>query len=173
MQKKSFFKMMEELYQAENELINLTDEEIAELLGDVKGKVDGLRDWIEKLKAEEKRIGDDIKLLQEKKKSVANARERFRSYVANVMAANETPKIFGNTWTISCSEREYIRAKEMEITTLDFATLNKNASTPVVKRKYSFDADQLKKAYKEEPEKYGKYVEVERKPSIRFNAKKD
>lgn len=170
LEKLTFAQMLDRLFEAENDIISLSSEEIKELLGDIKGKVDGIHFWLTKLDAEEERIGNLIKSLKEKKDAVRNSRNRFKEYIAETMIKNDTPKIFGQNYNLGCISRTYVKAKkDIVISTLDYATVSEG----VIKREYSFDARLLANAFKDEPEKYKKYVTEEVKPSIRFTIRKD
>jgi len=170
-EKLSFYSMMEKLYEAENELIAITDEEIKELLGDLKGKVDGMKDWIDKLDSEAVRLGVLVKQFQGKKKAVENAKDRFKKYIGQTMISNETPVLFGATYNISSKNQTFTKIKKnIDISTLDYAAFKEMG----IEREYKINSTVLKNAVKKEgaPEGLSKFIEVETKPVVRFSIRK-
>ena len=154
--KKSFYDLMAALYEAENELREMSQDDLTELLGNIRDKVDSVHDWIEKEKSEAERIKGHIQDLQRKKKAIENGVERLKLYVARVMADNDTPALFGQVWQVKIQERESIKAKNIEI---DSGLYLKYKD--VMKRTYSFDVMALKKAYKSNPEAFKELVDVD------------
>ena len=170
-EKKTFYGLMQTLQDVENEMIDLDPQQIKELLGDIKGKVDGVYEWITRLDAERERLAENIRKLQARKKAVENAKDRFKEYIGYTLTANDTPMLMGNLWSVSAKAKESIKAKkDIELSTMDYIEANKAGD--VIKREYKFDAAALKKAYEAEPEKFGKWVEKETKNVVRFTARK-
>lgn len=166
--KKSFNGLMTALYESENDMLELTPEQIAEILGDLKDKVDGMHDWLGRLDAEKDRLTKDIATLQARKKAVENAKVRFKEYIAFTMANNDTPKLFGNTWSVSCKPQTFVTVKkDIDITTSEYLELD-----GLIDRTYKLNSTEVKKAYKADPERFSKYVNVEDKNVVRFTAKR-
>ena len=169
--KRTFYGLMERLQDAENGMIELTPDEIKELLGDIKGKVDGVYEWVSRLDAEKERLADSIKKLQARKKAVENAKDRFKEYIGYTLTANDTPMLMGSMWSISAKPQEFIKAKkDLELSIMDY--IDANRSGDIVKREYKLDSAALKKAYEAEPEKFSKWVDKETKNVVRFSARK-
>ena len=104
--KKSFNQLMETLRQAEDDLINLTNEEMAEIFGDLKSKVDGVYNWESKLKFDIIRVSEDIKKLTERKRTLEGSLKRFRDYMVFVLESNDTPMLKGEMWDIKLRKRD-------------------------------------------------------------------
>lgn len=172
--KKTFAQIMTTIYEAENNLINITNDELKEVFGDLKDKVDNVHAWLGKLEAEKERLAKDIKSLTDRKKAVTNAQDRLKRYIGYTMSNNETPKLYGNSWTIDCRKRDFlIVKKDCEISTMDYGIINSAAGDNVIKREYKIDALKAKKAYQNDPEgPLAKYIETETKDVVRFTANK-
>ena len=167
----TFNDMMDRLYEVENELIDVTDEDLTQMLGDVRGKVDGLKDWLDKLDFEKDRISEQIRKLQNKKKSIQNAKERYREYIAMVMIKNETPELFGESHRVTCKKQTgSVLRENVEITTMDYVNLK---DMGVIERQYKVNARRAKEEFEKDPNTFGKFIEKVERNVIRFSFKKD
>lgn len=172
--KKTFAELMSTIYEAENQLIEITNEELKDVFGDLKDKVDNVHAWLGKLDAEKERLAKDIKSLTDRKKAVMNAHERLKRYVGYTMSNNDTPKLYGNSWSIDCRKRDFVIVKkDCEISTMDYGIINEAAGDNIIKREYKIDAMKAKKAYQKDPEgPWAKFLETETKDVVRFTANK-
>lgn len=168
----SLAKLMDKVYEAEEGLLDLTQDDLKELFGNIRGKVDNTYNFLKHLEFSEMRVDADIKTLQNRKKTMQNAQKSLKSYLAHTLEVNDTPVIFGEMWQVKLQKRESIKAKSIDLTSDHYLELN-DRNHPVVNRSYSWDAKALKSAYKSEPEKFGVFVEVGITMFPQFSAKKE
>ena len=170
--KKSFKELMLDISDAEENVISLTNEELSALFGDLKDKVDNLREWDNKLKWDIDRIAVDIATLSARKQAMVAAQKRFREYLYYVMSSNETPLIKGNTWDLKIKRRKELKVTDAEPTLDELHLLNLDKENPVVKQQLSWNKKNLKEAYKLNPETYKDYVTEVVNEHIGFSATK-
>ena len=166
-ERKTFFQLMEQITAAEDASIEeaLTRDQLLEILGDLKGKVDGLHDWDQKLKFDELKVADDIRLLQARKSTIQNARKTLRKSVGEIMKMNDTSMVQGNVWQVKVSQRKSVKVLPIELTSDHYLNFKS-----VIKRDYSFDVTKLKSAYTANPEEFKDFVEVGTIDVVNFSA---
>jgi len=166
-ERKTFYQLMEQITAAEDASIEeaLTRDQLLEILGDLKGKVDGLHDWDQKLKFDELKVADDIRLLQARKSTIQNARKTLRKSVGEIMKMNDTSMVQGNVWQVKVSQRKSVKVLPMELTSDHYLKYKS-----VIKREYSFDVTALKTAYTVNPDEYKDFVEVGVMDVLSFSA---
>ena len=168
----SFNQMLTKLRELEDQLVDLSNDDLKILLGDIKDKVDGVQLWESKLKAEIERVADEIRLLKERKQTMENSLKRFREYLVFTLKANETPMIKGQIWDIKLRKRKLIKPKDVDITSTDYLKLNHGEGRPVIDRVYKWNVSALKTAYTVEPETFKDYVVETETEFIQFTATK-
>jgi hypothetical protein len=167
----TFNEMLLALQALEDELIELSNEDLQRLLGDIKDKVDAVHLWESKLKAEAERVGNEIKQLQIRKRTIDNSLKRFREYLAYSLEENNTPELIGKSWTIKLRQRKSVSVKD-EPTSDDYIKLL-DINQKLVERSYKWNANELKSAFKTDPETFGEYVNESTSKFIQFLPKKE
>lgn len=168
----SFNQMLSKLRELEDELVDLSNDDLKTLLGDIKDKVDGVQLWESKLKAEIARVAEEIRVLQDRKRTMENSLKRFRDYLVYTLKVNETPMIKGKVWDIKLRNRKLIKPKDIEITSTDYLKLNHGEGRKVIDRVYKWNVSALKTAYTVEPETFKDYVTATETEYIQFTATK-
>ena len=171
---RSLWSMLTTLQEAEDELIFITEEEIKELLGDVRGKVDAIEFTIAKLNGEEKRLAALIKKHQSRKSSVKNTIANIKAYCARTLDSMQTDQLFGDEWdvkiTSSVATQSLIKepSEEHAITFHQF-----------IRTKYAWDKDLVKAELLRREEKEEKpedglddLVILKRNQSVQFTSHK-
>lgn len=143
MQKRTFASMLDTMQKCQDELIELEPDQIKELLGDLSSKVDGLHDWLGKMDAEGERLAADIKTLQDRKKALGNAKQRYLDYIAHTMEANDSIEIFGNTWNVKLGKSEAVETSIEKPDTIHAVNYPEFVST-----KYTWNKKSIKDAIK-------------------------
>ena len=159
--------MLSKLKAAEDELIELTDEDIAQLLGDLRDKVDAIREVMRRFEAEEAFLADEIKQLTARKKSVSGSRERFKAHMIHVMNEKEFKQLPGERFDMKIITRKVYRSivapTAAEYLELQDEGLVKKTTT------YAFDHSALTRAFKADPERLGAFMEEGTSQYIKFN----
>ena len=169
--KKTLASLLDALYEAEENLRDLKEDDYKDLIPDLNGKVDGIYNWLERLKYESIRLKKEVEKLTEHQKAVENSHKNLRRHIAWVMENRGQEEVYGLIKRVKLVSRKTIKAKKIEITSRHYLELNENRDNPVVKRAYSFDAKELEKAYLADPEKYEAFVNLCETKSIRFSRK--
>ena len=156
--KLTFNEILQALTDHENELINLNPEQLGELLGDLRGKVDGVREWEGRLDANIQRVKDDRDKLVARIRTMETARKQVRDYLVFCLKSSDSLMIKGNTWDINLRRRKTIKPSTTEISSTEYLQLNLDDDKPVIKREYKWNIAALKSAYLEDPELYRNYV---------------
>ena len=111
----------------------LSDKEYHELIGDIRFKVDAIKEFISSQEMEAKRLeADYIKPIQARKKQIENSVKNLKKWVISVMDFNKYPFIKGELFTIKLTERESLECDDFTISNL-FYIKNKD----FVKKEYS------------------------------------
>lgn len=172
-EKKTLASLMNKVFDVEQELISISDDEMKQLFGDLKGKVDSIKEYLLRLDEYEERVSEKIKSLQEYKKTIQNKSTSLKKYVKYVMETQETDELYGHDYVVKLQRRESLKVKNIEITSDHYLNLNDGLDKQIVKREYSFDATQLKAAYKRDPDKFKDFVEVGTSVFPQFYIKKE
>lgn len=155
------------LKEAEDELIELTDEDLAELLGDLRGKVDAIREVMSRMEATEAFLGEEIRQITARKKSLTASRERFKAYMLQTMNGHQFKQLPGERYDMKVISRKSYKAT-MAPTAAEYLELQ---ADEVVKKTttYAFDHARLTKAFKADPEKFAPYMSEGTSQYIKFN----
>lgn len=157
--KKTLAQLMDSLYQAEEGITELSEEETKELFMDIKDKVDDMKGFIDTCKNISARLHDRIEKLKSEKQRIDNKIVGVKYIAALNMKNSDTPELYGTEWTMQLRNKKSVKAKDIDLTSDIYLDLNEGQNKPVVKRKYSWDARELESAYKRNPEKFKDYVD--------------
>jgi hypothetical protein len=160
--------MLTTLKAAEDELIELTDEDIADLLGDLRGKVDAIRELMRHWEAKEAFLAAEIKELTARKKSVTASRERFKTYMLRTMNGHEFKQLPGERFDLKVISRKAYKAT-MAPTAAEYLELQDFVGVVKKTTNYAFDHSLLTKAFKADPERLAPYMEEGTSQYIKFN----
>jgi len=164
--------MLETLRQVEDSLVEMTDEEVKALLGDVKGKVDSIYEVITRMLAEEIRLKEAAAALTARARNMKNSVARLKSFCVYAMKADGTSELMGKNFDVKLNKRVTPTVKDLNITPDIFMELNE-VKEGLVKREYSFDKKAMKDLFKASPEKIGEYIFFKEAESISFKAHKE
>lgn len=140
----NFDQLLSKLNEADEAMEALSKEDFDQLIGDIKDKIDGIKYFISKCDAEEKRLDDIIKEFQDKKKSVQNSSKALKKWATDCMIKNGTDLMHGEKFTIRIQSRESLIINEN--IELDAKAYLKYKG--LVKRKYEWDKTAVKQAIK-------------------------
>ena len=168
--KKTLHEMLTAMMEFEDDLIELTPEAIKDLLGDMKDKVDGIRETLKRMEATESMLADDIRYLEARKKALSNSRARMKEYMLNVLSAGDFTQLPGNRWDLKVITQKRNKLKG----TADEADYINLKEFGFVKKKveYSFVHAKLSAAFNEDPEQWGDYMEAGTTQFLKFNVRK-
>jgi len=161
----SLITLLRTLEDAESGIIEASNEELKETLGDIRDKVDAVHEVHSRLQAEEKRLADHIKELTKRKSTVKKSIERLESYMLYCLDEADTTLLCGKNWDIKVSQRRSEAVKEFEVNEKVFLELG-----PVfVKREFSINKAHIKEAAKDNPDIKDKYIESRLNRSVKFS----
>lgn len=156
--------ILKKMEQAEDDLIEMTDDDIAELLGDLHGKVDSIRAVLNRMESTEERLARDIKLLTDKKRATEAGIKRFKEWITGTMAHYGFKKLPGEQYDMRLTtKKRFIRSREA--TEADYYE-----HPAVVRRKleYSFDHKKLEAAYKGDPKRWSDFIQEGKTQFVTF-----
>ena len=161
----SLITLLRTVEDAESGIIEASNEELKETLGDIREKVDAVHEVHSRLEAEEKRLEAHIKDLTKRKKTVKKSVKRLEDYLLYCMEEADTKLLCGKYWDIKVSQRRSEAVKEFEVNEKVFLELG-----PVfVKREFSINKAHIKEAAKDNPEIKDKYIESRVNRSVKFS----
>ena len=161
--------MLETLRQVEDSLVEMTDESVKELLGDVKGKVDSIYEVITRMQSEEVRLKEAAAKLTDRARNMKNSVARLKSFCLFAMKADGTSELMGKNFDVKLNKRVTPTVKSQNITPDMYMDLNE-IKDGLVKREYSFDKKAMTDLFKASPEKIGEYIHLNESESISFKA---
>jgi hypothetical protein len=160
------FKLLTAIEDLEEGLLDLTEEQIKELIGDVRNKVDSIYEIITRLDSEEERLAKNIKTLTDRKRALANSRNRLKQYVVTSMETFEAPAIYGKVWDVKLQKRSKFNIRE--------ATLEDTyENNELVDMSFKFNRTKVLEAYNRGDEFAKAVVTPDQSTFIRFTAHKD
>jgi len=161
-EKLSLWKLQDILLEAE-ESLSCEDTNLEEVLGDIRNKVDNIKQIIDMMYDEATRF-KRYELEMKKKVSVATrAAERLEGYVLRSLEAHNTTFELGNLWTAKIREGRYVN------TTRDPEPLDVLLHPKLVKTVYSWDKRAVKDALIEQPLDF---ASMEKSKSLTFTVRK-
>ena len=162
--------MLSKLKAAEDELIELTDEDIADLLGDLKDKVDAIREVMLRMEVWEETIAAEIKELTARKKALGSSQDRFKAYMLHVMNENEFKQLPGQKYELKVMSRKAYKAT-MAPTAAEYMQLGGDLVRK--KTEFSFDHARLTAAFKEDPEEMAPYMRETSSRWLKFSVRRE
>jgi hypothetical protein len=122
-------------------------------------KADTTWQWQLHTKAKIAALGEEIKALQKTKKSYENSIKGLMNFIAYKMERSKIEEIPGASRKMVLEDTESLVVKDIDLTSDHYLDLNEEDQEPLVKRVYSWDKNAVKRAYKINPEAYGKFIE--------------
>ena len=168
----SLNQMLETLRHFEDNIVNMTPEEIKVLLGDVKGKVDNTYDIITRMQSEEVRLKEAAKELTDRARNMKNSVARLKDYCIFAMKSDGTSELQGKNFDMKLSQRTTPTVKDLNITPDMYLELNE-IQDGLVRREYSFDKKAMKDLAKTKPELLDEYIFSKASDSLSFRAHKE
>jgi len=102
----SFNEMLIAMEQAEEGLIALDQEEMKDLVGDIRDKTDAIHEVLQRMEYEENRLAENIKKLQDRKKQIKEAQKRLKDYVIYCLERSDMPAVYGKVWDLKIVKRK-------------------------------------------------------------------
>lgn len=164
-QKKTLGSLISTLQRAEADLIEFSPE----MVEDLKEKVDAYKYVDEKFDAEIFRLNEQMQLIAEVKKSLANKKAKLRELMAYHMKENKFDKLPGQMFQVSLVERADVELTLPEANAETYLLYGPE----IIERSYSWKAVELKKKVKSDPENYKHFGNIVHNYHVKFSAKKD
>jgi len=168
----SLNQMLETLRHLEDNLAEMTPEEIKVLLGDIKTKVDNTQEIISRMEAEEARLKESATALTDRARDIKNTVTRIKNYCLFAMKADDTTELVGKHFDLKLYKRTTPTVKDLNITPDMFLELNE-IKDGLVKREYSFNKRAMKDLFKTSPELMDEYIFQKVSESISFKPHKE
>ena len=160
--KLSLWKLQDILLEAE-ESLSCEDTNLEEVLGDIRNKVDNIKQIIDMMYDEAARFKRYEAEMKKKGATATRAAERLEGYVLRSLEAHNTTFELGNLWTAKIREGRYVN------TTRDPAPLDVLIYPTLVKTSYSWDKRVIKDTLIEKPLDF---AEMAKSKSLTFTARK-
>lgn len=146
----------------------LEEDDFNELIGDLKGKIDGIKYFISKCEAESKRLAEDYLIpIAKRKQACDNSVKTLKNWVTQTMIKQKYPYLEGDLFKVKIQEKKGI--SENGGISLDAKSFLKYKG--LIKRSYSWDKKALGAAFKSDPEKYKNIATPTKTSFIRFSIK--
>jgi chaperonin cofactor prefoldin len=170
-QKATLFNFLQRLQDYDNDISDLSEDDIKELIGDIRDKVDSCKDFLTSCESRVTELSSKIDELRSAKTSIENTIKNFKNYLVYAMKENQTPKLQGNYYTLSMQERKTYDFKFDQITTDMFLDLNiKRPDT--IKQEYKLSKTNFKQLCDNDPEIKEKYANESVNSFSTFRVKK-
>ena len=144
----------------------LSDAEYMELVGDIRQKVDAIKEFISSQEAEIQRLENDyIKPIQARKKQINTNIKNLKNWIISTMEFNQYPYLKGDLFTVKITERDVLDCDEFEISNL-FYMKHKD----FIKKEYAIEKKPLFEKIKK-GEKFD-FARPVKSKSIKFNVNK-
>jgi len=170
----SLNEMLKTLEQVDEGYLVLDNEEMKEIFGDIRGKVDGVYTLVSKLEAEAERLKKEKDAFERMHKTTKNRIHSIKSYVEYCLTANNTPMtpmVFGDRYQISIKTRKSVKKKDVELNADDVTRLKfLYPGHHVVREKYELNAGDMKKVFFKDD--MDKYFEENESRSVSFGVRK-
>ena len=160
--KLSLWKLQDILLEAE-ESLSCEDTNLDEVLGDIRNKVDNIKQIIDMMYDEAARFKRYEADMKKKGATATRAAERLEGYVLRSLEAHNTTFELGNLWTAKIREGRYVN------TTRDPETLDVLLHPKLIKTVYSWDKRAVKDALIEQPLDF---ASIEKSKSLTFTVRK-
>lgn len=168
----TLWQMMERLRWHEEGQEDVTDEEIKDLLGEIKNKADGYRHVDSKFKAEIQRLGEIIQEFQRQKKYVEASYERFKGRAVGILKEFDSPEVYGDMYTMKLRKSKAVEILATELTMADYLKISKSFPH-CVKREYKWDRVEARKALESDTDGVlGEYCKIVENDNLAFGIKK-
>lgn len=164
--------MLETLRHLEDNISNMTPEEIKVLLGDIKNKVDNTHEVITRMESEEIRLKESAQALSDRARTIKNTISRLKNYCVFAMKADDTTMLVGKHFDLKLNQRTTPTVKDLNITADMYLDLN-SIKDGLVKREYSFDKRLMKELFKTSPELMNDYIFQKVSESVSFKPHKE
>jgi hypothetical protein len=160
--KPSLWQLQDRLLEAEEQINSYED--IEAILGDIAGKVDGIKQMIDVFDAEANRFKTYKDEMAQRQKSLESARDRLKGYVVSSLEKHNTTFEKGNIWIAKIRENkrcEIYTDKPTSKEMFELGPLGINAQ--VIKTDYIWDKAKLKELLSDpehnpELDNYGKIL---------------
>jgi chaperonin cofactor prefoldin len=156
-QKATLFNFLQRLQDYDNDISDLSEDDIKNLIGDIKDKVDSCKDFLTSCESRVTELSSKIDELRSAKTSIENTIKNFKNYLVYAMKENQTPKLQGNYYTLSMQERKTYEFKLEELNIDTFMELN--AKQPdTVKHEFKLSKTNFKQLCDNNPDLKEKYA---------------
>ena len=121
---RSLNELLNVLHRSDEEIEIFSQSELRETVGDIKDKVDNLKAVLLCMEADAERFRSQEVLFAAKKKAAQNGIRRLKEYVAFCMKENDTPKLYGEQYSVSLQKRTSLKYNNTPVgadTALDLA----------------------------------------------------
>jgi hypothetical protein len=163
--------MLKTLEQVDEGYIVLDNEEMKEIFGDIKGKVDGIYTLVSKLESESARLKKEKEAMEAAHKNMENRIKSIKNYVEYCLTVNETPLLVGDSYQLKLNIRNSVKKKDVELTSNAATILKLRYPSHVpVREKYELNAGDMKKVFNKEDME--KYFETGESRSVKFSVRK-
>ena len=146
--------------------LDLSREQIETLLGDVKDKVDNIHNFLGRLESDQERLAKDIKILQARKRALANTQDRLKEYVLFSMESNGALLLRGKTWQVKVQKRKTIKIRDCQLE-------DTFEHSDFVNFEYKFNRERVLEAYKDGNEFAQSVCSDHESRFLRFSPKKE
>lgn len=142
--KNNLYELLDILHKNDETDQVLNDTDYIRIVGDLKEKVDAIKDFFSRCDAEVDRLKNDyIKPIQTRIKQIENQKEAFNKWIVSTMKQYDMPLIHGDLFTLRLEERSDIEIDEVDISP-SFYLEHKD----MIKRSYSWDRNEVKRQFK-------------------------
>lgn len=167
--KPSLWQLQDRLLEYE-EQINQDGVELSEILGEIAGKIDNIKQMIDVFEFEAERFKMYKDEMAARQKSLQNAADRLKTYVAQSLERHGTTFERGNIWIVKLRENKRIETFQ-DPEAKDMLKLAQHGIF-CIKSSYSWDKTAIKEALNNEAQSaiVGEYAKVITSKSINFSA---
>jgi len=142
--KNNLYELLDILNKSEESDDVLTNEDYIRIVGDLKEKVDAIKDFFSRCDAEADRLKNDyIKPIQTRIKQIEKQKESFNKWITATMKQYDMPLIHGDLFTLRLEERSDIEIDEVDITPTFYLEYK-----DMIKRSYAWDRNEVKRLFK-------------------------
>lgn len=165
----SLWALQDQLAAAEEEVNSADDEKLSGILGDIRAKVDNIKQMIDIFDVEATRFKAYKDEMAKRQKSLENAAERIRQYTISCLRAHGTEFEAGATWIAKISQSERLETYKDAPDDSDYIALGLTHGH-LIRRKMEWDKAELKKELKLGNNDLLVYAKLSKTDNLQFKA---
>jgi len=164
--KDSLWKLQDRLYEVENDIVEMDEEEFGLLVGDIRDKIDSIKYVLDTIELEAEKFASYKVEMAAREKRLKSCAERLKKYVALSLEKHDTKFELGTIWKAQIRESKSVSILANDPTTND---LLKYAKYDFIKTKMEWSKTAIKKELEKGNSDVQNLAEIRTNKSVIFS----